>query len=229
MHTTIGTLPPETFGPETPTPRRPTTEEPTPATTNGPNGPSVQQGAEVRVWDPLVRLFHWSLVAAFATAYIVEDHLLGVHVFAGYLVLGLIGVRLVWGLIGTRYARFSNFVQGPRQVLAYIGDALRLRAPRYLGHNPAGGAMVVALLVLVSATGLAGLALYGAQELSGPLAPLMSGLPPAWGHGLEEVHEVLANLTLAFIVAHIAGVIFSSLAHRENLVRAMVTGRKRGD
>jgi cytochrome b len=201
-----------------------------------PESTAIDRGADaapprdrVRVWDPLVRVFHWSLVGAFATAFIVEDDLLGVHVWAGYLVLALIAVRLVWGLIGTRHARFTDFVRGPRQVLAYIGDALRLRAPRHLGHNPAGGAMVVALLVLVAATGLCGLALYGAQELSGPLAPLMGGLPPAWGEALEETHEVLANLTLAFIVAHVAGVIFSSLAHRENLVTAMITGRKRRD
>jgi len=184
---------------------------------------------EVRVWDPLVRVFHWSLVAAFATAFIVEDDLLGVHVWAGYLVLALIAVRLVWGVIGSRHARFSDFVRGPRQVMAYIGDAVRLRAGRHLGHNPAGGAMVIALLALVSATGLSGLALYGAQELSGPLAPLMDGLPPAWGGALEEAHEVLANLTLAFIIAHVAGVIFSGLAHRENLVLSMLTGRKRAD
>jgi cytochrome b len=184
---------------------------------------------EVRVWDPLVRVFHWSLVAAFATAFIVEDDLLGVHVWAGYLVLALIAVRLVWGVIGTRHARFSDFVRGPRQVIAYIGDALRLRAGRHLGHNPAGGAMVIALLALVSATGISGLALYGAQELSGQLAPLMGGLPPAWGGALEEAHEVLANLTLVFIIAHVAGVIFSGLAHRENLVLSMLTGRKRLD
>jgi cytochrome b len=182
---------------------------------------------EVRVWDPLVRIFHWSLVAAFATAFIVEDDLLGVHVWAGYLVLALVAVRLVWGLVGTRHARFSDFVRSPSTVLAYLGDALRLRAGRFLGHNPAGGAMVVALLLLVGATGLCGLALYGAQELSGPLAPLMSGLSPAWGEALEETHEVLANLTLAVIVVHVAGVIFSSLSHRENLIWSMFTGRKR--
>ena len=182
---------------------------------------------EVRVWDPLVRIFHWSLVAAFATAFFVEDDLLAMHVWAGYLVLALIAVRLVWGLVGTRHARFTDFVRGPRTVLAYLGDALRLRAGRYLGHNPAGGAMVVALLLLVGATGLCGLALYGAQELSGPLAPLMGGLSPAWGEALEETHEVLANLTLAFIVVHVVGVIFSSLSHHENLVWSMFTGRKR--
>jgi cytochrome b len=182
---------------------------------------------QVRVWDPLVRIFHWSLVAAFATAFIVEDDLLGVHVWAGYLVLALIGVRLVWGFIGPRYARFTDFVRGPRQVLGYLRDALRFDAQRYLGHNPAGGAMVVALLALVGLTGLTGVALYGAQELSGPLAPLMADTPAGLGEALEETHEVLANLTLGLIALHVAGVLFSSLAHRENLIRSMFTGHKR--
>ena len=181
----------------------------------------------VRVWDPLVRVFHWSLVAAFATAYIVEDDLLAVHVWAGYLVLALIAVRVVWGFIGTRHARFTDFVRAPRQVFGYLADAMRFNARRYLGHNPAGGAMVIALLLLVTATGISGMALYGTQELSGPLAPLMGGLPGFWGEALEEAHEVLANLTLVFIVAHVAGVIFSSLSHHENLVRSMFTGLKR--
>lgn len=181
----------------------------------------------VRVWDPLVRTFHWALAAGFATAFIVEDDLLSVHVWAGYLVLALIVVRLVWGLIGTPHARFSDFVRKPSEVLAYVRDALRLRAPRYLGHNPAGGAMVIALMIAVALTGLSGLAVYGAEELSGPLAPLMSSLPASWGHFFEEVHEVMANLTLVLIVAHVAGVIFSSLSHRENLIAGMITGLKR--
>jgi len=180
----------------------------------------------IRVWDPLVRTFHWALVAAFATAYIVEDDLLGVHVWAGYLVLTLIAVRVVWGFVGTRHARFTDFVRGPRQVLGYLTDAMRLKAKRYLGHNPAGGAMVIALLLLVGATGISGMALYGTQELSGPLAPLMSGLPSYYGEALEEAHEVLANLTLIFIVAHVAGVLFSSFSHGENLIRSMFTGLK---
>jgi cytochrome b len=183
----------------------------------------------IRVWDPLVRIFHWALVGGFATAFIVEDDLLGVHVWAGYLVLALIGARLVWGIIGTRHARFGDFVRKPSDVMAYIRDALRLRAPRYLGHNPAGGAMVIALLVAVALTGLSGLAVYGAEELSGPLAPLMSALPGAWGHFFEEVHEVMANLTLVLVLAHVAGVIFSSLSHRENLIGGMITGLKRRD
>jgi cytochrome b len=192
-----------------------------------PGAPQPNQIDQVRVWDPLVRIFHWALVAAFATAFIVEDDLLGVHVWAGYLVLALIAVRLVWGIVGTRHARFSDFVRGPRQVLTYLHQSLRLSAPRYLGHNPLGGAMVVALLALVGVTGLTGMALYGAQELSGPLAGLMSGTPPAVGEALEETHEVLANLTLVFIAVHVAGVLFSSFAHRENLIGSMFTGRKR--
>jgi cytochrome b len=183
--------------------------------------------AQVRVWDPLVRIFHWSLVAAFATAYIVEDDLLDVHVWAGYLVVALIAVRLVWGFIGTPHARFADFVRSPRQVLGYLRDAVRFDAPRHLGHNPAGGAMVVALLVLVGLTGLTGMGVFGAQELSGPLAPLLSSAPASVGEALEESHEFLANVTLVFIAAHVIGVLFSSLAHRENLIRSMFTGRKR--
>lgn len=183
----------------------------------------------VKVWDPLVRIFHWSLALAFATAFIVEDDLLAVHVWAGYLALALIGIRLIWGLIGPRHARFSDFVRGPSRVVGYLRDAMQFRAKRYLGHNPAAGAMVVTLLFMVSATGISGMALYGAEELSGPLAPLLSGLGPAWGQGLEEVHEVFANLTLALIGVHVLGVLFSSLSHQENLVRAMFDGRKRVD
>ncbi|MEY6432219.1 cytochrome b/b6 domain-containing protein [Thioalkalicoccus limnaeus] len=183
----------------------------------------------IHVWDPLVRLFHWSLVAGFATAYLVEDDWLSLHVWAGYLVLALIAVRLVWGFAGPRHARFSDFVRGPRQIGRYFADTFQGRAPRYLGHNPAGGAMIVLLLTAVAATGITGLALYGAQELAGPLAPLTRDWPAAWGHNLEEVHEVLANLTLGLILLHLAGVIASSLLHRENLVRAMITGDKRRD
>ena len=189
--------------------------------------PELETPKQIRVWDPLVRLFHWSLVAGFATAFIVEDDLLGVHVWAGYLVLALISVRLVWGLIGTRHARFSDFVRGPGAVLEYLRDVMRLRAPRYLGHNPAGGAMILLILIGLAATGISGLALYGAEEFAGPLAETMRGLPPSWGDVLEETHEVLANLTLGLILVHVAGVLVSSLLHRENLIGAMISGNKR--
>lgn len=180
----------------------------------------------VRVWDPLVRVFHWTLVAAFLTAYLVEDDWLGLHVVAGYTVLGLVLFRLVWGVIGTRHARFTNFVRSPAAVLAYLRDVVRIHARRYVGHNPAGGAMVIALLGSLVFTAVTGLALYGHGEFSGPLAGLLQGVPDWLGNALEETHEFFANFTLLLVVLHVAGVILASLQHGENLVRSMFTGRK---
>jgi cytochrome b len=180
----------------------------------------------VRVWDPLIRLFHWCLAAAFLTAWLTGDDWLDLHVAAGYTVLGLVLLRLVWGVIGTRHARFTDFVRAPAVVLSYLKDALVLRARRYLGHNPAGGAMVIALLVSLSLASVSGLALYGHAEFSGPLAGLLSGAPGWLGDVLEEVHEFFASFTLLLVVLHLAGVALASLQHRENLVRSMFTGRK---
>jgi len=180
----------------------------------------------VRVWDPLVRVFHWTLAAAFLTAYLVEDDWLALHVLAGYTVLGLVLFRLVWGAIGTRHARFTDFVRSPAAVLTYMKDALAIRARRYLGHNPAGGAMVIALLASLTFTSVSGLALYGHGEFSGPLAGLMQGAPGWLGNALEEAHEFFANFTLLLVLLHLAGVALASLQHGENLARSMVTGRK---
>ena len=181
---------------------------------------------EIKVWDPLVRVFHWTLASGFAIAYLSEDDLLGLHVWAGYTVLGLVAVRLLWGLIGTRYARFTDFVYRPATVLAYLQDIAAFRAKRYLGHNPAGGYMVLALLVMLPLTGLSGLATYGVKEFAGPLLPWVGGLDPWWGEVFEGLHEALANTTLALVVVHVAGVLLANFQHRENLVRAMFTGRK---
>jgi cytochrome b len=153
--------------------------------------------------------------------------MLGIHVWAGYLILGLIPVRLLWGFVGPRHARWKDFIKTPQEIIAYLRDILQFRATRHLGHNPAGGAMVVALLVSLTATALSGLAVYGALEFSGPLASLLSGLPEGSAHILEELHEVLANLTLLLVIAHLAGVAAASLQHRENLVSTMITGLKR--
>jgi cytochrome b len=166
----------------------------------------------VRVWDPLVRVFHWTLVIAFAVAWFTADEWDRAHEWAGYVIAGLVGFRLIWGLVGPRYARFTNFVRSPSLVLGYLRAMAQGREPRYLGHNPAGGAMVVALL-----TSLVGTAVTG----------WMSTLNRFWGaEWLEEVHEFLAHLLLALIVAHVLGVIWASLRHRENLVRAMLHGDK---
>jgi len=182
--------------------------------------------AMVKVWDPLVRSFHWLLVIAFFTAYFTEDDFLTPHVYAGYTVLGLILVRLVWGFVGTRYARFSSFVTRPQIAWQYLKDTLLLRARRYLGHNPAGAAMIVSLLISLLLTTLTGLAAYGASETAGPLAGWFGNIGEQGEHTIKEVHEFFANFTVVLVAIHVAGVIFESLVHRENLVRAMFNGYK---
>lgn len=180
---------------------------------------------EIKIWDPAVRIFHWTLATSFLVTWLTEDEAQALHVYAGYVIGALLVFRVIWGFIGTRHARFRDFVHGPSVVKAYLSDALRFRARRYLGHNPAGGAMVMALLASLAITVLSGVALYGATEFAGPLAGVFRGELAA--DLLEETHEFGANLTLLLVVLHLGGVLFSSLEHRENLVHAMVTGRKK--
>ncbi|HID47999.1 MAG TPA: cytochrome B [Chromatiales bacterium] len=184
------------------------------------------QANEIRVWDPLVRGFHWTLVLAFFIAYFTEDDLLALHVWAGYTVLGLVLVRLVWGLIGTRYARFSSFLYRPAEVKGFLRDTLHGRARRYLGHNPAGGAMIILMLVVLILTGLSGLVIYGIEEGAGPLA-MLAGSAEWIEEVAEESHEFLANFMLLLVIVHVIGVLVESLLHHENLARSMITGRKR--
>jgi cytochrome b len=183
---------------------------------------------EVRIWDPLVRYGHWVLAVAFLVAYVTEDDLLTVHVWAGYVVGVVILVRIVWGLIGTQHARFRDFMYSPRESLAYLFDMLRGRAKRHLGHSPTGAPMVFALLISLALTTGSGLLVYAYDKHAGPLAGMVAAdvsesVEDFW----EETHEVLANLTLLLVVLHIAGVGLASFSHKENLVRAMVTGKKR--
>jgi cytochrome b len=181
---------------------------------------------QVRVWDISVRIFHWLLVSAFAVAYITEEDFLDLHTWAGYLIMGLLAYRLVWGLIGPQYARFSDFVYAPGKVLQHLKDTLRFKAPRYLGHNPAGGAMIIALLLSLIFTTVTGVALLGADEHAGPLAGLMAGSGEWVEDALEEVHEFFANFTLFLVFIHVGGVLWESFVHGENLPRSMFTGRK---
>lgn len=181
----------------------------------------------IRVWDPVVRVGHWLLVLTFFTAYFTEDDFLTLHVWAGYTVGAIVCFRILWGFAGTRHARFREFVRSPAVTLKYIGDLLRHRSERYLGHNPAGGAMIVILLVFLAGTVLSGIVLYGMDQGAGPLARAVAGYrhqEDLW----EEIHEVFSNLTLLLVGVHIAGVLFSSYVHRENLIKAMMTGRKKG-
>ena len=206
------------------------------------NAPEMNTGTSgnVRVWDPLVRVFHWGLVAAFATAWLTADELRPVHEIAGYTVAGLVAFRLVWGLVGSRYARFARFLKGPRETLAYLGDMSRGKERRYLGHNPAGAAMIVALLVTLSGTAFTGW-LMAEPDRVAMLPDMPQIVSPARadddgdeyggrgeaGGALKEVHETLANLLLLLAALHVGGVVLASFRHHENLARAMVTGDKR--
>jgi len=185
----------------------------------------MKDSQDIKVWDPMVRIFHWGLVAMFIIAYATEDELMTVHAYAGYTIIGLLAFRLVWGFIGTPHARFSDFVRPPREAIAYVKDMAALRARRYLGHNPAGGLMILALLLSLLLTTLTGLAAYGVEG-SGPLAAGLSGAGEFAEEAFEEIHEFFANFTLLLVGIHVAGVILGGILHGENLVRAMFTGRK---
>jgi cytochrome b len=184
---------------------------------------------QIKVWDSFVRIFHWSLASLFLLAYVTEDDFLDFHVVAGYLILGLIALRLIWGLIGSRYARFRDFVKSPAEVKSYLKSVLLFRAKRYIGHNPAGGMMVVALLLSISMALFSGMLTYGATEFAGPLAGWVGGVSDNRADMFEEVHEFFANFTVLLVVLHVAGVVVASLQHRENLVRSMIDGYKQDE
>lgn len=167
----------------------------------------------VKVWDLVVRLFHWSLVLSFAIAWFRVGGSRELHEWAGYAAAGLIALRIIWGVVGSRYARFGQFIRSPRTVFRYLGDIVTGRENRYLGHNPAGGAMIVALIAGIACTALTGYMMETDQFFG-----------VAW---VEHAHSLLANLLLGLVVVHIAGVIVASVRHHENLLVAMITGRKR--
>lgn len=179
----------------------------------------------IKVWDVLIRIFHWSLVGFFTLAYLTEgeDEWMTIHSYAGYSILTLLVFRLLWGVIGTHHARFSNFVTRPKAVMDYLKSLLAGKAQDYIGHNPAGALMIIILIISIAVTGFSGMALY-ATDGYGPLA---ASFFATWPEGaLKEVHEFFANFSVLLIVIHVAGVIVSSLLHKENLVKAMVTGKK---
>lgn len=232
---------------------------------------AVMNTPQIKVWDFFIRVFHWTLVGLFALAYLTGEIEGAIHNWAGYAIMLLIGARIIWGFVGSKHARFSDFVRSPAAVMRYLKGVLTGDAPRTLGHNPAGGWMVLLLLTSILATGGSGLIVLG-LEGGGPLAGQIA--PDGWvvtvGNRLggeesldeheedekehendsdsssgqsetmlsknqefesaedawEEIHEFLANFTVFLIVLHVIGVIISSIVHRENLVRAMITGKK---
>jgi cytochrome b len=165
------------------------------------------------VWDAPVRVFHWLMVLCFAGAYLTaeSERWRLVHVTLGYTMAGLVGFRLVWGLVGTRYARFASFVRGPKAVARYLSSLVQGRPEHHVGHNPAGALAIVAMLGLTLVITSAGWAIF--NDLGGE-----------W---LEEAHELAANLMLAVVGVHVAAVVLSSKLHGENLVAAMIHGRKK--
>ncbi len=225
---------------------------------------------QIKVWDPLIRIFHWTLVGLFALAYLTGESEGAVHNWAGYGIMVLIAARIIWGFVGSEHARFTDFVRSPAAAFRYLKGVLTGHAPRSLGHNPAAGWMVLLLLTSILATGGSGLIVLGlegggplagriaadgwvvtvantlgaeqsdteheeeehendgdgADRQSGTMVPTnqtFESAEDAW----EEIHELLANFTVLLVLLHVIGVIVSSIAHRENLIRAMFTGMKR--
>jgi cytochrome b len=168
----------------------------------------------VLVWDLPLRVFHWLLAISFAGAFLTaeSERWRDVHAVLGYTVLALVAFRILWGVFGTRYARFGALPLAPRRALAYLRSLVSGRPEHHLGHNPAGSLAIYALLILAGGTAFTGLA----------------SLADIGGEWLEELHEGIANTMLAVGIVHIAGVVVGSLAQRENLTVAMLTGRKRG-
>lgn len=169
---------------------------------------------KIRVWDWPVRLGHWLMVGGFCLAWLTAESetFRLVHVISGATVLGVATFRLPWGFIGSRYARFADFVRGPTAVKDYLSSILKREPAHHVGHNPAGGWAIVILLGLGILTSLVGWAMYN----------------DIGGHLLEELHEGLATSMLIVVLIHLAGVFSGSLLHSENLVRAMLTGLKKG-
>ena len=166
----------------------------------------------ILVWDTPTRVFHWLQALSFAAAYLTafSERTRNYHVALGYILLGMLVFRLLWGFVGTRYARFSSFLFGPVKTVAYLRDEFKGKSERYLGHNPAGSIAVWLLLALgmfVSVTGVMAL-----QDEASDL--------------VVDLHGISTNIMLGVIAVHLAGVLLSSILHRENLVRAMLTGYK---
>jgi len=196
----------------------------------------------VQVWDPLIRIFHWALVVFFTTAFITGDEESILHIYAGYTVIGLVLFRILLGFIGSDHARFRDFVFGPGKLVDYLKSLVSGNSKRYIGHNPAGGYMVVAMLITLLVVCVTGLKVYAAEG-HGPLAvnaetSLIASARAEEGSEVgeksennaeefwEEIHEAASYFMLVLIALHIIGVVVSGRLHKENLVKAMITGSK---
>jgi cytochrome b len=176
------------------------------------SSPTAQN--QIRVWDLGVRIFHWSLVGMFTLSYVLADQR-SLHLKLGYVVLVLMTFRLAWGVVGGKHARFRDFVKNPLTVAKFLIAMIKGKESRYLGHNPAGGAMIIALLITIISIGVSGYMIS---------TDMFFGME--W---VETTHKALVKLCLLLIFGHISGVLYASYRHRENLVKSMLTGMKNVD
>lgn len=181
----------------------------------------------VKVWDLPTRAFHWSLVLSFVIAYLsAEFHIGFIHTLIGYFLCFLLAFRIVWGFAGNTYARFSSFLFSPQETLTYVRTMLKNSPKHYFGHNPAGALMVFALLALLGGIFLSGLLTLGTIDYEGPFAFLANQVDDQTSYVLHDVHEWLVDIALVLIPLHLLGVVAGTIQHKENLVRAMITGKK---
>lgn len=183
---------------------------------------------EKTVWDPLLRIFHWALVALFATSYLLGEfgpNIMTLHFWSGYAICALLAFRLIWGVVGPHPARFSHFVAGPGRVLSYARGVTARRPSYWPGHNPLGGWSVVAFLLLLSGQVMTGLLADPEDYVNvGPLAHLVDA---SWNRWASAWHETLGKMLLALIALHVGVILFYRFWKREDLIGPMIHGRKK--
>lgn len=181
----------------------------------------------VKVWDLPVRLFHWSLVLGFISAYLTAEFHIGfLHALIGYFLCALVLARIVWGFAGSRYSRFSSFIFSPAETLAYVRSLRQHNPVHYYGHNPAGALMVFALLGMLALIFLSGLTTLAVIDFEGPLLFLINYIDDDTSYAMRHLHGWLVDIVLVLIPLHLLGVVSGTIQHKENLVRAMITGKK---
>lgn len=186
------------------------------------------ENVTVKVWDLFIRCFHWTLVLGFATAFISgEVHASTIHVLVGYALCVLLVARVYWGFKGSEYARFRSFMFPLSETLAYTRSMFKGHPKHYFGHNPAGALMVFTLLGLLTLLFVTGLLTLAAIDFEGPLLFLANRVSDDTSYAFRHFHEFLPIVGLVLVSLHILGVVVGSLQHNENLVRAMLTGKKK--
>jgi cytochrome b len=188
----------------------------------------IESGNTVKVWDAVIRLFHWTLVAGLVTAYISgEIHASEIHVLIGYALCVLLAIRIYWGFKGSEYARFRSFIFPASEMRAYMRSMFVGHPKHYLGHNPAGALNVFALLATVLLLLVTGLATLSVIDFEGPLLFMANLVSDEASYSIRHIHEFIPNVGLALVALHLMGVVAGSIQHRENLVKAMITGKKK--